>query len=378
MQARRLDFSLDAARRSLAHAERTTPVGHPRRIAQMTNAGAILHWKGDYLAARELKLAVLRELERVRPPDDLELAFARDNLAVTFGRLGDLHGARALQQQALDVLSRTRPADDPDLAIARHNLANTLSDLGETDAARELLETAIQGLEARFPRGHPQMLPTMGAMAVLLCGLGEMEEALVYLEGAWEASQRYAPDDRVGQAVHAGNLGLALWTVGRRDEGLELVRAASATHEELLGSSNARTIFTRATLAWQLALAGQSAEAREETLALARGARARAVELSLQLGPSEVESAIVEDARSSSTVLTIAELLGVRGARARGPGAGRDAALDRLAHGARAGRTGFGPRRPARGPAARERGSGRGRRLGRGWRALGACTAEPR
>lgn len=310
MQARLLDFSLDAARHALAHARRTTPPGHSRWVAEMTNVGAILHWKEDYLAARELKLAVLRELERSRPPDDLELSFARDNLAVTLRRLGDLHGARALQEQALDVLSRTRPPDDPDLALARSNLANTLEELGDVDGAIELAEAALHGFEASLPRGHPRMLPVVSGLASLLSEQGRMEEALPYLEEAWESGQRYAPDDWLGQATNGCNLGMGLWTLGQREEGVDLVRAANETSVELLGPSNARTLFTRSTLAWMLATMGHAEEAHEEALLLARGARARAVELSLELGPSEVESAVSRDSRSTYTVLSVAELLG--------------------------------------------------------------------
>jgi serine/threonine-protein kinase len=155
---------------------------------------------------------------------------------------GDMQTAELRFRDALAILQRTLGAEHPDVARALDGIGQTLAARGQRLEARSWAERALALQRHRLRAGHPAL-----ADSLELLGTVSLPDAPASAEPplreALALRRQALPPAHPGIARVESLLGACLVALGRRDEGLPLLRHA---HEMLLDQLGAAHADTRA------------------------------------------------------------------------------------------------------------------------------------
>ena len=106
----------------------------------MGNLASLLRAQNALVEARKLEERVLACTQKALGEAHPDTLTAKNNLAVTLGRLDDVARARQLQEEVLATRRKVLGKEHPNTLGAARNLHRTLDVQGDTAAAAELLQ----------------------------------------------------------------------------------------------------------------------------------------------------------------------------------------------------------------------------------------------
>jgi CHAT domain-containing protein/tetratricopeptide (TPR) repeat protein len=186
----------------------------PRLFRARFDRIALLATVGVPEDAREEYIALIEELEKLVPPDDMLLLEVRIALAATTGRLGYIADAVAIEEKAIALLEAQESPDENLLDTARINLASHLGSLGRLDRARELEEALLTKYTPLLPEEHGAIVRLRINHAATLRDLGDyagaavlFDRVLAITESAYPASHPLLQAARLASAASHAELG---------------------------------------------------------------------------------------------------------------------------------------------------------------------------
>jgi len=178
----------------------------------------------------EAEVAGRRALEletRLRAPDSLALADARNNLGVVLSNQGRFDEARALQKQSL-ATRRAHGADGEAVASSLHNLGFLEHRAGRGEAALPYYREALALKTRLLGEAHVSTVRTLANLGTALMELQRLDEALPVLGRALALTEQVHGADSSQTAELLNEHGLALLDNGQPRDAVGQLRRAVA------------------------------------------------------------------------------------------------------------------------------------------------------
>ena len=270
---------------------------------------SVLEQQGDLLAVKAIQEQILSQYGDVCGGGDFEELqwgknsfnglSAKENLAVTIGKLGDFDHARTMfeeilsvedhsgrfstmcklgrvlyaqgnltraseiQGKSLDGLGRTLGDEAPETITAMYGLVKTLSDQGDLHNEKIIRERLLKALRITEGEDDRYTLSQIDKLAVLLGKLGDLDGERALEEQLLDARRRTLGDE------HPDTISAMSWLAGTLDK-LGQYSDAQALYEKMLeiqrkqeGEEHPDTIQTKSNLAAMLGAQGELTAARD-------------------------------------------------------------------------------------------------------------------
>ena len=200
--------------------------------------------------ARTLLERALTIAERVRGPDDLQVAAVAAQLAEVCLLLPDRAASERLFRRALSIREKALGPDHAATAYVRARLAIAYSQAGQVAKAQELLSAALAVIERDLGPMHPWVVRCLVTLGTLRVTLGDLDQAGQINRRALAILE--ATDERSGTAYLGLLNNLAVIARQKKDyaDAEDLFRRALALSEEQRGpvSTDAARILSNLAL----------------------------------------------------------------------------------------------------------------------------------
>lgn len=270
-QVDRKDEAEALYRRSLEIRREVHEPPHALTANVLNNLGTLLLRRGKLDDAEPYLLEALEAREQLLGPDHSIVITTLNNLSVLQNLRGDGRGAIERLRRALAIQEANFGPDHPNTCVMRSNLVIQLHREGQARAAYELQVQTVDILSETLDDEHQDMLRAHDLLAICEQELGMLAEAEERMLFVLETAERVFGDHGV-TARSLMSYGPLLEQLGRREEAIEVMRAALAMYEEL-GTDEPLGFHVSGDLAGMLLRDGQR-EAGEE---LARTAHQRSL-----------------------------------------------------------------------------------------------------
>lgn len=144
----------------------------------------IANISGDHEASVRYSLECIEIAQRIYEPAHIQLASYRQNLALTYGRMGRLEDREQLLSEVIASLETTLDDTHPRLSMIRANLAYTWFDLGRPEEAEALLRRSIVDLEQTLGLNHLDTMIAIHNLGWYICEEDRADEAIDLLNQA--------------------------------------------------------------------------------------------------------------------------------------------------------------------------------------------------
>jgi serine/threonine protein kinase len=162
-------------------------------------------------------------------PDDLNIAKARSNLAVTLQSESRYVEAERLEEQALATDEKALGAAHPVTMQVRRDLGLSYYHLGRYAQARSTLEQVAEAQRAKLGDAHPALAGTDINLGLVLIDSGDLDDAERTLSQAVSIFQTKYGRDHQGTRTALGDLAVVHTQQGKLDQAkAELLELASA------------------------------------------------------------------------------------------------------------------------------------------------------
>jgi tetratricopeptide (TPR) repeat protein len=225
-------------------------------------ASAYLRGRGLYRQARPVAERALALTEAALGPQDVEVAWRRDELGRVLQALGDLAGAKAQYERALAVGEGALGPDHPGVATWHTNVGLVLRDLGDLEGARMQLERALEISAAARGPDHHEVATGRGNLGGVLQDLGDLHGAGAQLERALEIGEAALGPHHSDVAIPRANLGRVLQALGDLEGAKTQLERALAVGEAALGPDHPAVAAWRGNLGSVLQALGDLQGAR--------------------------------------------------------------------------------------------------------------------
>ncbi len=195
--------------------------------------------------------------------DDRGKAQALSVLAAIAAMNQDHETSVKYSEECIEIAQRTFDPSDPQLASYRQNLALTYGRLGRLDDRERILEEVIASLETTLDDGHPNLARIRANLAYTWFDMGRDEEAEALLRRSITDLEERLGADHIDTAIALNNLGGYICEDDRADEALEVLRESVGIFEAGFGPDNARTAMALDELRSCLSYLGRDGEAAE-------------------------------------------------------------------------------------------------------------------
>ena len=211
-----------------ATAERMGP-GHEWVLAWvLTGRSAVRNRLGDFEAGARSGRAAIAIKKKILEPDDPDLAFSLNNLAISLTGLGDYAGALAAIDQAIAIVTPTYGDRSSYMGGYWSNRGEILSAQGSYAEARKLFQAAIDLMQERLPVENRNLAYPLTGLGEAELAMGEARAAVDTLERALRIREGQEPD-LILVAETRFALARALWNAaGDRARARMLVLSARA------------------------------------------------------------------------------------------------------------------------------------------------------
>lgn len=251
---------IELLRRSWAEAKRRLG-DDPVLLAEVARPlGLLLNQSGDMALAAEA-LAMAHAQLQARGEAGREVAL---QLANARRRLGETASARQLFESLTG-----EPGSHAAIALA--NLGEMAIEAGELGRAQVLLQRGERLTLSQFGPSHEAHRKSLDALTNLARAQGRWDDARLWMGRQVAASEGVS---RLAAAQARSSAATLEMELGRYGSAVTLLRASVAELVEVLGASDATTVYTRAWLAGALFHHGEPDEARREAEAATRQAEA--------------------------------------------------------------------------------------------------------
>lgn len=195
---------------------------------------------GDWLAAREIATALVREFDGA-PPSQHRLAFTNE-LANLEQRLGHYESALPAYEEALATARTLLGEQSAPVAQIQNNLAALHQVLGNFGEAESLNRAALAIREGIEGKGGVGTVPAMNNLAGLLWCIGDLGGAETVYREALAIRTRHLGPEALDTARSQANLGGLLYYRDRIEEAAPLARGAADLFVRLSGPDHPDTM----------------------------------------------------------------------------------------------------------------------------------------
>jgi len=141
-------------------------------------------------------------------PDDLDVATAQTNLAMTLQSGSHYAQAEQLEQQALATDEKILGPSHPLTLAVRRDLGLTYYHEGRYGLARSTLEQVLAAQRVKFGQGHPAIAGTQINLGLALADSGDTDAAELALSESVDIFQKKYKRDYPGTRIALGNLAM--------------------------------------------------------------------------------------------------------------------------------------------------------------------------
>jgi tetratricopeptide (TPR) repeat protein/predicted Ser/Thr protein kinase len=226
-----------------------------------------LHLRGQSAQAVE---GFRRELVALSDADRLAAARVREGLAAALAAEADFEAAEAQARKVVEILTSELGAPHPRTAGAVGQLADVLRQAGDLDAAETEARRALQMVLKVRPAGHIEVADARRTLGSLLFSVGKNDEGLELLVQAARETEA-ALGRHADTAAAFNNLASTLIAAGQVEDGLAALRKSFDIKLETLGPQHPSTLRTQDNIASILRQKGQFDLAEREHRAAYRG-----------------------------------------------------------------------------------------------------------
>jgi eukaryotic-like serine/threonine-protein kinase len=251
-------------RQSLALASDQAAAADDLNVAMaLTNVAMTLQSKSHYADAEELEVRAASMLDKMLGPDHPLSMGARRDLSLTYYRLGHYAQGRELMEQVLAAQRKKLGDKHPAVAGTEINLGALLVETGEADAAEPVLTEAVSIFETKYGRDFQGVRIALGDLGAAHLAQGKLDQAEAELT---ELLDREKKNGVGGVGDLAGNYRLGDLRRLRGDyaSAIRVQRAALAESATANGENSRFTAMGHEYLALSLRDSGDPAGAERE------------------------------------------------------------------------------------------------------------------
>lgn len=209
------------------------------RVLLIIHLAKAYSFLGLYNRSKQLLNELLVEFEgKGVQTEENDIAYVKNDLALTLRELGELQEAKFLFQNVLEIAKRNYGLMHPLVAIGYSNLATVLSDLGDFEAAKELLQKAIEIDNRNYKNDHPNLAIRYANLATISQKLGNFRSAKELLIKAIESNEKNYGINHPTTALNYSNLAVILQNLGEFQMAKQLLRKAYSVALNNLGKEH--------------------------------------------------------------------------------------------------------------------------------------------
>jgi eukaryotic-like serine/threonine-protein kinase len=197
--------------------------------------GDLLLRLGKYPEARQNQEHAISLLEQILPPDHLDIADTRSDLARVLQRMGDLPQALAANERALQVRERALGPDHPEVGETLDHIGTVLVAMGEFPRAVATYERALAVKEKAMGPDHLRVGITLGNLGSVLARMHDLPRAQALQERALVITEKALGPDHPDLAKMIINLGTTRSNRGDNLGAKALYERAAVIEEKALG-----------------------------------------------------------------------------------------------------------------------------------------------
>jgi eukaryotic-like serine/threonine-protein kinase len=229
----------------------------------LTNVAMTLQSKSHYAEAEELELQAVATFDKMLGTDHPLSMGVRRDLSLSYYRLGRYAQARELMEQVLAAQRKKLGDTHPAVAGTEINLGALLVEVGEADAAEPILTEAVSIFEKKYGRDFQGVRIALGDLGAAHLAQGKLDQAETELI---ELLDREKKNGVPGVGDLAGNyrLGDVRRLRGDYESAIRLQRAALAESEKTNGENSRFTAMGHQYLALSLRDRGDAEGAERE------------------------------------------------------------------------------------------------------------------
>lgn len=192
--------------------------------------------EGRYQEAATHARKALRLARRAN--DGLSVAFACNDLAVTYKYLGRFGAARKLYEESLELIEKILGPDHTEIATVLHNMGGLEHARGRYAEAEAPARQGVAIRRRALGTDHPAVAADEAALAAILEELEKLDEAESLYRSAIETFTRVHGPMHEELCINYNNLAALLQKRGQLVEAERFYRQALRIGEEVLGSDH--------------------------------------------------------------------------------------------------------------------------------------------
>ncbi|MEM7573291.1 MAG: tetratricopeptide repeat protein [Bacteroidota bacterium] len=228
--------------------ERTYGLDHPSTAKSQSNLAVVYIRLARYEEAAALLEAAIQTNEQSLGKDHPNVAICQSNLAMVYQRLNRNEEALEFAESAFRFAELNYGTDHPNTAMERANLGTIYRSLGRHEAAAAWLESALASDERNFGVSHPSTIRCQTNLAVVYTDLGRHEEAAALSEQVLRSTELSFGADHPKTAERQTTLAFAYHALGRYSEAAALLELVLRSNRANYGADHPETAMGQSSL----------------------------------------------------------------------------------------------------------------------------------
>jgi len=194
--------------------------------------------QADWAQAEKFFKSSLDAWTHVRQPDESEVAWALQGLAIAYRRQARFDEAEPLLKRVIAIRERTQGPDHVDVAVTLNSLANIYRDQYRYTDAEPLFLRAIAILEKERPVSPMELTSSLNNLGELYIDVGRLTEAQRLIERALGIREKTLGPEHPYVATSLGDLARLYSIQGRYADAEPLIKRGNDISEKVFGPDN--------------------------------------------------------------------------------------------------------------------------------------------
>ncbi len=208
---------------------------HPDYATSLNNIGVLYDSMGLYEKAEPLYQKSLEIRKTVLGETHPDYATSLNNLAELYDTMGLYEKAELLYQTSLEIIKNSLGETHPDYAASLNNLAGLFHSMGLYEKAEPLYQKSLVILKSSIGKTHPDYATSLNSLGGLYKSMGLYEKAEPLYQKSLEIRKTVLGETHPDYSDSLNNLALLYTATGRPDQGLLLMKEASAISDIMIG-----------------------------------------------------------------------------------------------------------------------------------------------
>ncbi|CAF3864337.1 unnamed protein product [Rotaria sp. Silwood1] len=183
------------------------PPNHLDLAASYSNIGGVYQDMGEYSKALEFYETSHRIKEMVLPSNHPDVAASYNNIGLAYNHMGDYWKALEYYEKSHKIFQQTLPLNHPDLATFYNNIGSTYHNMGNYTAALKAVQNALNIRQRTFQEDNAVFAFTYGSFGRIYCSMKDYSRTLDYFEKCFTIDQKTLPERHPNRALTYSNIG---------------------------------------------------------------------------------------------------------------------------------------------------------------------------